>query len=77
MALADELAARELADGPALALPQRRTARLAPFVAHVVATYDPEVFVFAGPIAWDTEAVQLREPLRAAGGTVLRPLQRT
>jgi predicted NBD/HSP70 family sugar kinase len=59
-ALATRLAACGMADDPALALLQRRAVRLAPFIAHVVATYDPEVFVFSGPIAWDAVGVQLR-----------------
>ncbi len=58
-ALAARLAACGMADEPALALLRRRAARLAPFIAHVVATYDPEVFVVSGPIAWDAAALQL------------------
>jgi hypothetical protein len=37
----------------AFALLRTRAAALAPVVANLVATYDPELLVVAGPLGWD------------------------
>lgn len=68
--LAQEILLEEAStqDRPALMLLQERAAALAPYVAQVIATYDPDLFVVAGPIAWDDRYVQLqllREAIRA------------
>jgi predicted NBD/HSP70 family sugar kinase len=47
-------------DDPGLALLRARAEALAPYVAHVIATYDPDLFVITGPMAWDASQLQLR-----------------
>ena len=57
-------AAGAQADAVTLDLLRRRAARLAPLVAHLIAVYDPDTFVLAGPMAWErpvsNEGLQLR-----------------
>lgn len=57
--LANLLSAAPAAD-PAWELLRSRARHLAPFVAHLVGTTDPEALVVGGPLVWDDAGVQLR-----------------
>lgn len=58
--LVAEVRAAGREDPPAAGLLAARARALAPSIAQVVATYDPQLLAIAGPMGWDADLVQLR-----------------